>query len=67
VNENPYVLPMARPRLPEGPKVGAALRLSEPIRTRLDQIAAAKGITRSNLLEQIVTRWIERYPLDDDD
>lgn len=65
VNENPYVHPVARPRLPEGPKAQAALRLSESIRDRLDLIAAAKGMTRSSLLEQIVTRYVETYPLED--
>jgi len=58
---------VARPRLPEGPKVGAALRLPEPIRDRLDRIAEAKGITRSSLLAQIVTRYVATYPLEDVD
>jgi len=58
---------VARPRLPEGPKVAAGVRLDAPIRDRLDRIAASKGLTRGALLARIVTRYVESYPLDDVD
>lgn len=45
----------------------AATRLPVPIRDRLDAIAARKGLTRSALVAQVVTRYVEGYPLGDDD
>lgn len=54
---------VGRPPTGQDPPIG--FRIPDPLRDRLDAIAAAEGITRSALLVRIVRRYVETYPSDE--
>ena len=60
---NPYGAAVARPKRPDGALVPITLRVPEPVRERVEQIARAEGVSRSEWLARVVSRAVEAYPL----
>jgi hypothetical protein len=54
---------MPRPASPDGPSVNLAVRISPPGLTRLDGLAAAAGLTRTEAVHAALAAWCEAQEL----